>query len=85
MKSNGEGLKAVVSPEYPLARVGTWQNTGQGTKRITGLAKLVAFDLLSFEPMAFPISFKYESISGSHISNLFPITSSKSESMFVIP
>ena len=74
-----------MSPEYPLARVRTWRNTGQGTEGITGLAKLVAFDLLSFEPMAFPVSFKYESIRGPHISNFFPTISSKSESMFVIP
>ena len=41
-------LSKVTSVPYPLNSTVMWRNTGQGTKRITGLARDVAFDRVNF-------------------------------------
>ena len=48
----------LTSPEYPRANVSRWRNTGHGINKTTGVTNPVAFDLLSFDNTAFPISFK---------------------------
>jgi len=73
-----------VSPEYPLARVTTWQNTAPGKNRTTGFTNPMALDLLSFRAIYLPISFKYVSIKGPASSHLLPMTSSNWQSISAI-
>ena len=49
---------SVTSPEYPLTKVSTLQNTAHGKDRTTGFTNPVALDQLSFEAIHLPISFK---------------------------
>ena len=49
-------LSKVTSAPYPLNSTVMWRNTGQGTKRITGLARDVAFDWVNFTDTWLPIS-----------------------------